>query len=125
MELGAFTPFLWLLKVRDWIWDIFEIESGARMTHSFARIGGMAKPPTDDFKDIVRNIIPEIEKVVVETETMLLENRIFLDRTQGVGILTKERALDLGVTGPVLRATGVDYDVRKDHPYMVYDRFGF
>ncbi len=125
MELGAFTPFLWLLKVRDWVWDILERETGARMTHSFGRIGGMAAPPTATFKDDVRHVIPEIFKVVKETETMLLRNRIFLDRMQGVGVLTKEQALSYGCTGPVGRSAGLPYDVRKDHPYMVYDRFDF
>ena len=125
MELGAFTPFLWLLKVRDWIWDILEKETGARMTHSFGRIGGMAAPPTASFKEDCRAILPEVRKVVGEAESMLLKNRIFLDRTQGIGILSKERALALGVTGPMLRSTGVAYDVRKDHPYLVYDRFDF
>jgi len=125
MELGAFTPFLWLLKVRDWVWDILERETGARMTHSFGRIGGMAAPPTATFKDDVRQLIPEIYKVVKETEIMLLRNRIFLDRMQGVGVLTKEQALSYGCTGPVARSTGIPYDVRKDHPYMVYDRFDF
>ena len=119
------TPFLWLLKVRDWIWDILEKETGARMTHSFGRIGGMAAPPTPGFKEDVRAILPEIRKVIGEAEGMLLKNRIFLDRTQGIGILTKERALALGVTGPMLRSTGVAYDVRKDHPYSLYDRFDF
>ncbi len=125
MELGAFTPFLWLLKVRDWIWDILEKETGARMTHSFGRIGGMAAPPTADFKDDVRALIPEVHKVVKEAEVMLIRNRIFLDRMQGVGVLTKESALAYGCTGPIARASGVPYDVRKDHPYMVYDRFDF
>ncbi len=125
MELGAFTPFLWLLKVRDWVWDILEKETGARMTHSFGRIGGMAAPPTEGFKDDVRAIMPEIRKVVGEAESLLLKNRIFLDRMEGVGKLSRERALALGVTGPVLRSTGVAYDVRKDHPYLVYDRFDF
>jgi len=125
MELGAFTPFLWLLKVRDWVWDILERETGARMTHSFGRIGGMAAPPTVNFKDDVLRLIPELHKVVKETEIMLLRNRIFLDRMQGVGVLTKEQALSYGVTGPVARSTGIPYDVRKDHPYLVYDRFDF
>ena len=125
MELGAFTPFLWLLKVRDWVWDVLERETGARMTHSFGRIGGMAAPPTVGFKDDVRQLIPEIHKVVKETEIMLLRNRIFLDRMQGVGVLTKEQALSYGCTGPVARSAGVPYDVRKDHPYLVYDRFDF
>jgi NADH-quinone oxidoreductase subunit D len=125
MELGAFTPFLWLLKVRDWVWDILERETGARMTHSFGRIGGMAAPPTTNFKDDVLRLIPEVHKVVKETEIMLLRNRIFLDRMQGVGVLTKEQALSYGVTGPMVRSTGIPYDVRKDHPYLVYDRFDF
>jgi NADH-quinone oxidoreductase subunit D len=125
MELGAFTPFLWLLKVRDWVWDVLERETGARMTHSFGRIGGMAAPPTPTFKDDVRQLIPELHKVVKESEIMLLRNRIFLDRMQGVGVLTKEQALSYGCTGPVARSTGIPYDVRKDHPYMVYDRFDF
>lgn len=125
MELGAFTPFLWLLKVRDWIWDILEKETGARMTHSFGRIGGMAAPPTEGFVQDVRDILPEVHKVVHETEVMLLKNRIFLDRMQGIGILPRDYAISMGVTGPMLRSTGVDYDVRKASPYLVYDRFDF
>jgi NADH-quinone oxidoreductase subunit D len=125
MELGAFTPFLWLLKVRDWIWDVLEKESGARMMHSFARVGGMVAPPTDGFKDDVRHAVSEILKVTAEVESLLLGNRIFLDRLTGTGKLSQERALELGITGPVLRSTGIAYDVRKDHPYLVYDRFDF
>jgi NADH-quinone oxidoreductase subunit D len=125
MELGAMTPFLWLLKVRDWIWDVLEQETGARMTHSFGRIGGMAKPPTPELKDSVRNIASEIERALHDTERMLLRNRIFIERTQGVGILTKEHALQMGVTGPMLRSTGIDYDVRKAHPYLDYDSYEF
>ncbi len=125
MELGAFTPLLWCLKVRDWVWDILEKETGARMMHSFARIGGMAKAPTATLKQDVRALLPEIEKVLGEVETMLLRNRIFIDRMQGVGKLSKELALDAGVTGPMLRSTGIDYDVRKANPYLVYDRFDF
>jgi NADH-quinone oxidoreductase subunit D len=125
MELGAFTPFLWCVKVRDWVWDILEQETGARLTHSFGRIGGMAKPPTEHLKDSLRAIIPQVHEVLAETEGLLLKNRIFLDRMQGVGKLSRERALALGVTGPVLRSTGVDYDVRKANPYLLYDRVDF
>ena len=125
MELGAFTPFLWLMKVREWVWDILERETGARLTHSFGRIGGMAKPPTDTLKQDVLSVIPEVHKVLGEVETMLLGNRIFMDRTQGVGKLSKARALEMGCSGPVLRSTGVAFDVRKDNPYLVYDRFDF
>lgn len=125
MELGAFTPFLWCIKVRDWCWDVLERETGARMTHSFGRIGGMAKPPTDTFKDDVLALLPKIDEVLLETESLLLKNRIFLDRTQNVGKLSKERAIAMGVTGPVLRSTGVDYDVRKANPYMFYSAVDF
>ncbi len=125
MELGAFTPFLWLIKVRDWIWDVLETETGARMTHSFGRVGGMAKPPTEGFAESVRAVLPKILEVADETERLLLGNRIFIDRMQGVGKLDRDLALSMGVTGPVLRSTGVAYDVRKDHPYLVYDRFDF
>ncbi len=125
MELGAFTPFLWFLKVRDWIWDILERETGARMTHSFGRIGGMAKPPTETLKQDVLDILPQVEKVLLEAEGMLLRNRIFIDRTQGIGILKKDLAIEMGVTGAMLRSTGVDYDVRKAHPYSLYERFDF
>lgn len=125
MELGAFTPFLWMLKVREWIWDILEKETGARMTHSFGRVGGMAKEPTPDLAEDIRSVIPEIHKVLAEAESLLVRNRIFIDRTKDVGVLSKEHALSMGVTGPMLRSTGVDYDVRKAYPYLVYDRFEF
>src|SRR5690242_11477379 len=85
MELGAFTPFLWMIKVRDWCWDILERETGARMTHSFGRIGGMAQPPTDTLKQDIRDIIPEVDRVLHESEALLVRNRILLDRMQDVG----------------------------------------
>jgi NADH-quinone oxidoreductase subunit D len=125
MELGAFTPFLWMIKVRDWCWDILEKETGARMTHSFGRIGGMALPPTPDLKKDIRDILPEVERVLVESGALLVRNRIFVDRLQGVGILKREDAISLGVTGPMLRATGVDYDVRKSNPYFGYETYDF
>lgn len=125
MELGAFTPFLYNLKAREIIWDIFEEETGARLTHSFGRVGGMAKPPTAYFKDMVRAALPRVLALVSDTEKLVLKNRIFLDRVEGVGKMSKEDALALGWTGPTLRSTGVAYDIRKAHPYMVYDRFDF
>ncbi|MCG8557619.1 MAG: NADH-quinone oxidoreductase subunit D [Proteobacteria bacterium] len=125
MELGAMTPFFWMIKVREWIWDRLEKETGARMTHSFGRIGGMALPPTDDFKQDVRKVLPDVHNACSEVEALLLGNRIFIDRMQGVGVLPRERALGLGMTGPMLRSTGIAYDVRKDHPYLVYDRLDF
>ena len=125
MELGAFTPFLYIARAREIIWDIFEEETGARLTHSFGRVGGMAKPPTKDFKAMVRAGLPRVQKLVHDAETLVQTNRIFLDRVEGVGIISKEDALDLGWTGVCLRSTGVPYDVRRAHPYLVYDRFEF
>lgn len=125
MELGAFTPFLWMIKAREMIWDLMEEETGARLTHSFGRVGGMAAPPTDGFKEHASAVSQHILGVVEEVERLLLGNRIFLDRLQGVGVVPKEDAISLGWTGPCLRASGVPYDVRKAHPYMKYGEVEF
>ena len=125
MELGAFTPFLWFLKAREMVWDILEEETGARLTHSFGRIGGMAAPPTSGFKEMVRLAIPRILAIVEEGEKMLLKNRIFIDRLEGVGVISAADAVALSWTGPCLRASGVPYDVRKAHPYLKYDEVSF
>lgn len=125
MELGAFTPFLWFVKARDMIWDILEEETGARMTHSFGRIGGMAAPPTAHFKEQVKTALPRVIGLVEEGEKLLLKNRIFLDRLENVGNMSAADALSLSWTGPCLRASGVAYDVRKAHPYLKYDEVDF
>ena len=125
MELGAFTPFLWFLKAREIIYDLFEEETGARLTQSFARIGGMAQPPTPQLKEMCDGALPRIVQLVEEGEKMLLKNRIFLDRLENVGVISKEDAIALSWTGPCLRASGSSYDVRKAHPYMKYDAVDF
>jgi NADH-quinone oxidoreductase subunit D len=125
MELGAFTPFLWFIKARDMLWDVLEEETGARMTHSFGRIGGMAKPPTKAFKELIRTALPKVIGLMDEGEKMLLENRIFIDRLENVGSISAADAIGLSWTGPCLRATGVSYDVRKAHPYLKYDEVEF
>jgi NADH-quinone oxidoreductase subunit D len=125
MELGAFTPYLWFIKARDMVWDILEEETGARLTHSFGRVGGMAFPPTPAFKEMVRGTLPKILNAVEEGEKMLLKNRIFLDRMEGVGVISGPDAIALGWTGPCLRAAGVPYDIRKAHPYLKYDEVDF
>jgi NADH-quinone oxidoreductase subunit D len=125
MELGAFTPFLWFVKAREMVWDILEEETGARLTHSFGRIGGMASPPTADFKGLCLAALPKIDDLVVEGEKMLLKNRIFIDRLENVGTISGAEATALGWTGPCLRSTGVAYDIRKAHPYLKYDEVDF
>src|SRR4029079_6930090 len=104
MELGAFTPFLWFLNAREMIWDILEEETGARLTHSFGRVGGMAAPPTDGFKETARAAVAQIFKVFEEVERLLRGTGIFLDRLENIGIITAEDAISLGWTGPCLRA---------------------
>jgi NADH-quinone oxidoreductase subunit D len=125
MELGAFTPYLWMMKAREMIWDIFEEETGARLTHSFGRIGGMAQPPTQTFTEHSDAVVGHVLNVLGESERLLLTNRIFLDRLEGVGVMSAEDAISLGWTGPTLRASGVPYDVRKAHPYMQYGEVSF
>jgi NADH-quinone oxidoreductase subunit D len=125
MELGAFTPFLWMIKGREMIWDLMEEETGARLTHSFGRVGGMAQPPTDGFKENVKAVTKQILHIIEEVERLLLGNRIFLDRLENVGFISQEDAISLGWTGPCLRATGIPYDVRKSHPYMKYGEMDF
>ena len=125
MELGAFTPFLWLVKGREMVWDVFEEECGARLTHSFGRVGGMAHPPTDGFKEHTRAVVAQVLHMVDEVERLLYGVRIFLDRVEDVGVISAADAISLGWTGPSLRAAGVPYDVRKASPYMKYGEVDF
>src|SRR5262245_38257393 len=120
MELGAFTPFLWMIKAREMIWDLMEEETGARLTHSFGRVGGMAAPPTDGFAENSLVVCRHILTVVAEVERFLLGNRIFLDRLEGVGVISVEDVISLGWTGSCLRAAGVFFDVRKASLYLKY-----
>ncbi|MBN2197464.1 MAG: NADH-quinone oxidoreductase subunit D [Polyangiaceae bacterium] len=125
MELGAFTPYLWMVRARDMIWDVFEEECGARLTHSFGRVGGMAHPPTSTFKEHTASVIAHVLRLLDEVSRLLLNNRIFLDRLQNVGRISAEDAISLGWTGPALRGCGVPYDVRKAHPYLRYGEVDF
>jgi NADH-quinone oxidoreductase subunit D len=125
MELGSFTPFLYNLKFREWFWELLEEISGARLTHSYVRIGGVSGDMPDGWGDKVREVIRKGRGVLAEVDKLLPRNRIFRDRMDGIGIIGKADILQYGITGPMARASGVDYDVRKDHPYLVYDRFDF
>jgi NADH-quinone oxidoreductase subunit D len=125
MELGAMTIYFWGIKAREWIWEVLEEISGARMTHSYVRVGGVSYDIHPDIPSKVRALFPKINAALKDIDLALNENRIFRDRMDNVGIFTKEQALSYGWTGVSLRSTGVPYDVRKDHPYLVYDRFDF
>jgi NADH-quinone oxidoreductase subunit D len=125
MELGAFTPFLYLLKCREWLYVLLEELSGARLTHSYVRVGGVAKDLPDGWMDRLLERLDKIAEVMGEVEAMLNHNKIFRDRMAGVGAFTKEEAISWGLTGPVGRACGIDYDVRKDFPYSIYPELEF
>jgi NADH-quinone oxidoreductase subunit D len=125
MELGAFTVFLYMLKGREWLYELLEEVSGARLTHSYMRIGGVVDDLTPDFVPRLTDILKRIRVVLSDVSKLLDRNRIFRDRMDGIAVITKEEAMAWGLTGPVGRSTGLAYDVRKDHPYLVYDRFDF
>ena len=125
MELGAFTVFLYMIKAREYLWDLVEKVTGARMTVSYCRVGGVKADLQDDFAEPCAKAFEETRKVLVEADGLLTRNRIFTDRMNGTGVISAEEAISYGITGPFLRATGADYDVRKDCPYAVYDRLPF
>ncbi len=125
MELGAFTVFLYMIKAREFLYELIENVTGARLTISYARIGGLKSDLPEGFEPKLLAAIVETRKILKEVEGLLNTNRIFIDRVKDVGVISKEDALAYGITGPFLRSTGVDYDVRKVHPYLVYDRLDF
>jgi NADH-quinone oxidoreductase subunit D len=125
LDLGAMTVFFYTFREREIILDLFESFCGARLTYNSMRIGGLNEDLPRGWTDRVRHFIdifPEREK---EYEDLLTVNRIFVGRTRGVGILAPEEAVGLGASGPMLRASGVDYDVRKAQPYSSYEQFEF
>ena len=125
MELGAFTVFLYMIKAREYLWELVEKVTGARLTVSFCRVGGVKADLSDDFEEPCRTAFEETRKVLDEANGLLTRNRIFVDRMTGTGLISGEDAVSYGITGPFLRASGVDYDVRKDCPYAVYDKLSF
>ena len=125
MELGAFTVFLYMIKARELLYELIEDVTGARLTISYARVGGLKADLPDGFEAKTLAAIKEIRKILKEIEGLLNTNRIFVDRLKDTGVTTKEDALAHGITGPFLRSTGVDYDVRRFQPYLVYDRLEF
>ncbi|NDB70378.1 MAG: NADH-quinone oxidoreductase subunit D, partial [Methylocystaceae bacterium] len=125
MEVGGFTPFLYMVEARELLWDLIEELTGARVTINYARIGGVAFDLPENFSDRVHVVLKKAFELIDDTDKMLTRNRIFIDRMDGVGRITAQQAISYGITGPFLRSTGVDYDVRKAHPYDVYDRMDF
>jgi NADH-quinone oxidoreductase subunit D len=125
MECGAFTAFLYKMKAREFLWDVIEQTTGARMTTSYIRIGGVRADLHPDFDSVLKKAVEETRLVLKDVHGLLDKNKIFLNRTRDVAIMSREDAVAFGWTGPCLRSTGVSYDVRKARPYLVYDRLNW
>jgi NADH-quinone oxidoreductase subunit D len=125
LELGGFAPFLYAIEGRELIMDRVTELTGARLTTSYGRVGGLNRDLPEGWIAKTIKSLDKILELMVEVEGLLSKNRIFVDRMKGTGVITAEDALDYGFTGPCLRASGVPYDVRKDKPYWVYDRLNF
>jgi NADH-quinone oxidoreductase subunit D len=125
IDLGAMSVFLYCFREREEIMKIYEYVSGQRMMTSYFRIGGLALEPPPDWLDRVRRVIDPLPAHIDEYEDLLTKNRIWLARTKGIGMLSAADAVAMGVSGPLLRASGVPYDIRKVFPYSSYDEFDF
>jgi NADH-quinone oxidoreductase subunit D len=125
MDVGAVTVLLWGFREREKIQDIWDVLTGVRFTTSFTRIGGLAQDITPEAIAMTKDFLAQFDDKLREVEKLLLHNRIFIDRCEGVGYISQADAIDLGMTGPILRATGLGHDLRRDQPYLVYPEFDF
>lgn len=125
MDVGALTVFLWTLREREKVLDIWDILCGARFTNSYTRIGGVANDAQPEALAKVKWFIDQFEDNLTECEKLINTNRIFIERVDGVGVISKEEALDLGFTGPNIRASGLAYDLRRVQPYLKYNEIDF
>ncbi|MBL8799036.1 MAG: NADH-quinone oxidoreductase subunit D [Planctomycetia bacterium] len=125
LDLGAFTAFLYGFYQRERIYDIVERASGQRFHPSYTRVGGLAHDVDDRWIEMVRDFVKTFPKTLADITRLLNRNRIFIDRTKDIGILSKEMALSLSCSGPIARASGVVRDLRKDEPYLAYSDFDF
>ena len=124
-DIGAFTPFLFCFRDREKILNLFEITCGARLLYNYIWIGGVSHDLHPDFIRLAREFIKEFKPNLKELNDLLTFNQIFIDRTANVGILPAETAINYGVTGPNLRASGVNWDLRRNDSYSIYDKFDF
>ena len=125
MDCGAMTVFLYIFTEREKIYNLIELLTGARFTTSYTRIGGLTRDLPPGFVDQTKAFVEQFKSKIDELDHLLTRNKIFVDRNKGIGIISKEDALDFGLTGPNLRGSGVNYDVRKDRPYLTYSEYGF
>jgi len=125
LDVGAFTYFLYAFNRREDLYNIFECLCGARFTNSYTRTGGVMHDANAEFVELVRKFVKSMPKTLDDMDKLLNRNKIFVDRTKGVGILSKEEATNRSCTGPIARASGVTRDLRKDEPYLAYKDFDF
>ena len=125
MDVGALTVFLHTFTEREKIYNLIEALTGARFTTTYTRIGGLSRDLPPGWVQQCRKFCDEVVVNIDETETFLTRNRIFIDRTQGVGVISRADAIDYGLSGPNLRGSGVEHDLRKSQPYLVYDQLEF
>ena len=124
-EVGAQTVMMYMLEAREFLYDLIEAVTGARLTVTWCRVGGMTHDLPHDFVDRMKASFVRLDQVLSDCDQLLSRNRVFIDRMADIGIMSKEDAISYGLSGPLLRAAGVSYDVRKAHPYLVYDRMDF
>ena len=125
MDCGAMTVFLYIFTEREKIYNLIELLTGARFTTSYTRIGGLIRDLPPGFVDQAKAFVEQFKGKIDELDTLLTRNKIFVDRNKGIGIISKEDAVDFGLTGPNLRGSGVSYDLRKDKPYLTYSEYSF
>jgi len=125
IDLGAFTPFLWAFQERERIYDLQEMWTGARLTTSLTRVGGLMADIPEGFTEGLRDFVRTFPKTLAEIDRVLTRNAIWVGRTQGVGAMTAAEAINWSLSGPMLRASGVPFDVRKDQPYLDYATYDF
>jgi NADH dehydrogenase I D subunit len=125
VDLGAMTNFWYFFNPREEVYKIWEKISGARLTNTWTRIGGLYRDAYDGFSDDIRAVVTKIEHAIAEVRALIEHNKIFLDRTKDVCVVSAEDAISWGWTGPCLRACGVDRDLRKDEPYYGYETYDF
>jgi NADH-quinone oxidoreductase subunit D len=125
LDLGGFTAFLYAFNQREKLYDLFEFASGQRFHPSYLRVGGLTRDVDDQWVALVRDFVKGFPQAWHDVVRLLNRNRIFIDRTRGIGVLTKEEAINRSATGPVARASGVVRDLRKDEPYLAYKDFDF
>ncbi|MEJ2679464.1 MAG: NADH dehydrogenase (quinone) subunit D [Gemmatimonadota bacterium] len=125
IDIGAFTVFLWTFEERERIYNLHEALTGARITTSATRIGGMMADLPPGFTEAVQYFVDTLPKTLDEVDALLTNNNLWVGRNQDIGVISAEDAVNYGLTGPNLRASGVAYDVRKDHPYYDYETYDF